>query len=63
MYAHTGFKEAAASFLSAGINTDFAVFTINGKVIAMTVSVAVLAVVGILVQHRVNRGREFIGDK
>ncbi|KAJ3409006.1 hypothetical protein HDV05_004655, partial [Chytridiales sp. JEL 0842] len=57
MYAKTGFAMASQSFFQSGTRFDSTVFTVNGKVIAMTASVAVLAIVGVVVQSRMNAGR------
>jgi hypothetical protein len=63
MYAHTGFKEASETFFSSGAGFNFAAFTIDGKVIAMIASVGVLALIGIVLQYRMNRGQSFFGNK
>ncbi|KAJ3417003.1 hypothetical protein HDV05_007485 [Chytridiales sp. JEL 0842] len=63
MYAHVGFKEASQTFFASGASMDYALFVINPKVIAMTASVGVLFLIGIIVQYRMNRGKSFFGDK
>ncbi|KAJ3272554.1 hypothetical protein HDU76_010901 [Blyttiomyces sp. JEL0837] len=62
-YAHTGFKDGAALFLGGGSDRfNVVVFEVNSKVIAMSISVLVLAAIGTFVQYRMNIGRNF-GDK
>ncbi|KAI8834663.1 hypothetical protein BC829DRAFT_422214 [Chytridium lagenaria] len=55
-FAGVGFAEAAARAVAGG-NVDVSAFQVDGKVIAMAISVLVLTAIGVVVQYRINRGR------
>ncbi|KAI9337367.1 hypothetical protein DFJ73DRAFT_849176 [Zopfochytrium polystomum] len=58
-FAHTGFVQASESFVSSTSTLNFAAFVINGRVIALMVSFVALAVIGIVVQYRINKDKGF----
>ncbi|KND00290.1 uncharacterized protein SPPG_04619 [Spizellomyces punctatus DAOM BR117] len=58
VFARTGFTPALRLFLT-GNRFDVSIFTRDNKVLALLITAAVLAIVGILVQFRTNRGRTF----
>ncbi|RKO82815.1 hypothetical protein BDK51DRAFT_52089 [Blyttiomyces helicus] len=62
-FAQTGFINASESFLSSSDHRSFTTFTGSGKITAMLVSVVVLALIGIVVQFRINVGRSFHNGK
>ncbi|KAI8833517.1 hypothetical protein BJ741DRAFT_612318 [Chytriomyces cf. hyalinus JEL632] len=63
-FAQTGFARASEMFLSSGNSFNITVFQVNPKVIALTVSVVVITLVGILLQYRINSTkRSHKGDK
>ncbi|KAJ3121875.1 hypothetical protein HK100_012201 [Physocladia obscura] len=60
-FAHAGFVQASELFLggSSGDAGSVRVFVVNPKVIALSVSVLVLALLGVVVQYRVNSGKKW----
>ncbi|KAI8920583.1 hypothetical protein BC831DRAFT_478441 [Entophlyctis helioformis] len=59
VFAKTGVVTALKDFLAGPRRFDPDVFEVNAKVAALLATMVVLAVVGILVQFRVNKGRTF----
>ncbi|KAI8609369.1 hypothetical protein BC830DRAFT_1173611 [Chytriomyces sp. MP71] len=63
-FARTGFVHASEMFLSSGNSFNITVFEVNAKVIALTVAVIVICLIGMLIQYRINgHKRSHTGDK
>ncbi|KAI9333343.1 hypothetical protein DFJ73DRAFT_854439, partial [Zopfochytrium polystomum] len=60
-FAQTGFTTAATDFLGGG-GLSFGDFEANGKVWALAATFVILALIGIVTQHRANANRSF-GNK
>lgn len=58
LFAQTGFTSLVqASLGGTGFNLD--AFSVSGRVIALAVTFVVLAIIGSVVQHRMNKGKTF----
>ena len=55
-FAHTGFRVAVRTFISERGHFEASDYTLDGKTIGLIVSFFILAVIGIIVQFRMNHG-------
>ncbi|KAI9014645.1 hypothetical protein BC832DRAFT_161719 [Gaertneriomyces semiglobifer] len=60
VFTRKGFHDATRRFFSSSNKPNFDVYTRDGAVLAQLISVVVLAIIGIIVQWRANRNRDFI---
>jgi len=61
LFAHTGFIETTGAFLTSSSKASFETFETNPKIYGMLGSTALLAIIGMVAQWRINRGRSFNG--
>ena len=56
-FAQTGFTQASQAFLSFNAPLNFSKFEMNAKVASLCGSAALLSLIGIFVQYRLNRDK------
>ncbi|KAJ3186480.1 hypothetical protein HDU85_007299 [Gaertneriomyces sp. JEL0708] len=60
VFTRQGFHDATRRFFSSSNKPNFDVYTRDKEVLMQLISVAILAVIGIVVQWRANRNRDFL---